>query len=195
MRLLQFLSIFLFFSACEPAPNEMAYDLKSGNKVFLRAVKESDKELANKQAIYLGKNYEKDAIAKNAPDVLNYLNQNNINADSLLDVEDQRMQIVSQYNISSTADAYEKIHIAFEGMPEISVVKPMLEDVMKRSNIEITNDNILKCANVLVVLRKDSKIGVTEMQILKHMYQNGRSSGMDYANQAAVSSFLIEKTQ
>lgn len=91
-------------------------------------------------------------------------------------------------------DAYEKIHIAFEGMPEIDKVKPLLETTMSRYNIIINNENVLKCANVLVALKNDSKVGVTEMDILKHMYQKG-SSNVDYATQAAISATHLEQTK
>lgn len=191
MKTFQVLTLILTFAACKPAPNELAYDLASGNKVLLRAIKESDTELANKQAIYLASNYGKDGLASLAPDVLVFLKEKNLNIDSLVFIEEARMKKIRDY---AEPDPYEKIHIAFEGMPEISELKPMLEDVMKRSNMEINNDNILKCANVLVVLRQNSKIGITEMQILKHMYQNG-SSNMDYATQSAMSSLILEKTK
>ena len=68
-------------------------------------------------------------------------------------------------------DPYEVIHIAFEGFPDKEDVQPMLEAVMKRYNMTVTNDNIIKVGNMLVTLRQDSKVGVTEMEILKHIYQ------------------------
>lgn len=79
-------------------------------------------------------------------------------------------------------------------MPDIDKVKPLLETTMTRYNIVINNDNVLKCANVLVVLKNDSKVGVIEMDILKHIYQTGSSSG-DYATQAAISATYLEQTK
>lgn len=91
-------------------------------------------------------------------------------------------------------DPYEVIHIAFEGFPDKEVVQPMLEEVMKRYNMAITNDNILKVGNMLIVLQKESKVGVTEMEILKHIYQKG-SSSITLPEQAAISSLLLEQSK
>ncbi len=44
---------------------------------------------------------------------------------------------------------------------------------------------------MLVVLRKSSAIGVTEMDILKHMYQN-KIPGTTIDKQAGLSSALLE---
>ena len=90
--------------------------------------------------------------------------------------------------------AYEMMETAFEGFPSESEIKPMMEDVMKTYNMQVTEENLLKVANMLVVLRKESKVGVTEMEILKHMYQNG-SSSISLAEQAAISSVLLETSK
>ncbi len=91
-------------------------------------------------------------------------------------------------------DPYEVIHVAFEGFPDKEVVQPMMEAVMKRYNMTITNDNILKVGNMLVVLKKESVVGVTEMDILKHIYQKG-SSSITLPEQAGISSVLLEQSK
>lgn len=91
-------------------------------------------------------------------------------------------------------DPYEVIHIAFEGFPDKEVVQPMMEAVMKRYNMTITNDNILKVGNMLVVLKQESKVGVTEMDILKHIYQKG-SASITLPEQAGISSVLLEQSK
>ncbi len=91
-------------------------------------------------------------------------------------------------------DPYEVIHIAFEGFPDKEVVQPMMEAVMKRYNMTITNDNILKVGNMLVVLKQESKVGVTEMDILKHIYQKG-SASVTLPEQAGISSTILEATK
>lgn len=91
-------------------------------------------------------------------------------------------------------DPYEVIHIAFEGFPDKEEVQPMLEAVMRRYDMPVTNDNILKVGNMLVVLRKESKVGVTEMEILKHIYQKG-SSSITLPEQAGISSVLLEQSK
>lgn len=47
---------------------------------------------------------------------------------------------------------------------------------------------------MLVALRKESAVGVTEMEILKHMYQNGDAS-KDIKMQAAESMLILEQTK
>jgi len=105
-------------------------------------------------------------------------------------------QSPSSSSTSSIADKdpYEVIHIAFEGFPDKEEVQPMLEAVMKRYGMTVTNDNIIKVGNMLVTLRQDSKVGVTEMEILKHIYQKG-SSSITLPEQAGVSSVLLEQSK
>lgn len=105
-------------------------------------------------------------------------------------------QSSSSSSSSSIADKdpYEVIHIAFEGFPDKEDVQPMLEAVMKRYNMTVTNDNIIKVGNMLVTLRQDSKVGVTEMEILKHIYQKG-SSSLTLPEQAGISSVLLEQSK
>lgn len=91
-------------------------------------------------------------------------------------------------------DHYKVIHMAFDGFPDKEDIQPMLEAVMKRYNIPTTNDNILKVGNILVVLRKESNVGVTEMEILKHIYQKG-SSAITLPEQAGISSVLLEQSK
>jgi hypothetical protein len=91
-------------------------------------------------------------------------------------------------------DPYEMMHHAFIGTPEIEDFKPMLDDVMERYKMPITDENALKVGNMLVALRKDSKVGVTEMDILKHIYQKG-SANISLAEQAGISAAELETTK
>lgn len=89
---------------------------------------------------------------------------------------------------------YEMMEVAFEGYPSREEIKPLLETVMTRYGFEITDKNLLRCASVLVTLRKESILGITEMDILKHMYQKG-SDGIDYPTQAAISFRILESSK
>lgn len=91
-------------------------------------------------------------------------------------------------------DPYQVIETTFDGNPEKEKVQPMLEAVMERYKMSVTNDNILRVSNMLFVLKKESKVGVTEMEILKHIYQKG-SSAIDLPTQAALSSSYLEQTK
>jgi len=91
----------------------------------------------------------------------------------------------------NTDEAYEAIHYAFEGMPDIEVVKPLLVEVMNQYKIVINNKNTLICSDVLIAMKHRSKVGVTEMEMLKHMYQHG-DRNIDFATQLAVSATYLE---
>lgn len=88
-------------------------------------------------------------------------------------------------------DPYYKICVVFVGQPKKQDVKSLLEAVMKKQNLIVTDENIIKAASCVLSLRKTSKIGLSEMQILKHMYRNSTSQ-LNFANQAAISFTLLE---
>lgn len=90
--------------------------------------------------------------------------------------------------------SYEIMESAFVDYPTESEIKPMMESVMKTYSMQITEDNLLKVANMLVSLRKNSKVGVTEMDILKHIYQN-KTSNVPLAEQAAISFTYLEMSK
>lgn len=83
--------------------------------------------------------------------------------------------------------------MVFTGRPDKEDIEPQLEAVMNLYNIPITDDNLLKIANMLYVLKKESKVGVTELQILKNIYQTGYT-GNTLEYQAALSATLLEHT-
>lgn len=88
-------------------------------------------------------------------------------------------------------DPYEKICFVFIGKPSKVKVQPLLEATMKKFNLSITDENVMKAASCVLSLRKTSAVGVTEMEILKHMYQKG-STKISFPNQAAISFTLLE---
>jgi len=96
--------------------------------------------------------------------------------------------------LTQQQDPYYIMSVAFVGRPKEDVIKPLMEAVMKRYQLSINRDNLLKCASALVSLRKESTIGVTEMQILKHMYQKGVSK-TTFPKQAALSASILELTK
>lgn len=180
--------------------------MQGGYKAFIEDTLNHKDSLAQEQALYLARNYGDDGISEYASGIKPWLIKKGIDYDSVhrkaiqdLNEEDSLRKQSAENSLHNgipgkADDAYQKIHIAFEGMPEIEKVKPLLDAVMERYNIVINNDNVLKCANVLVVMKNNSKVGVTEMDILKHMYQTGNSS-VDYATQAAISATYLEQTK
>jgi len=94
----------------------------------------------------------------------------------------------------SNRDAYEVMETVFEGRPEKKIVQPLMEAVLRRYYVQITNENVMKAANTLYVLKKESKVGVTEMEILRHMYQKG-IKGRTFDVQAAYSYTYLEENK
>lgn len=92
---------------------------------------------------------------------------------------------------SATASAYEIMEVVFEGVNDREEIKPLLEKVMSYHDMDISEENLMKCADILVALRKSSVVGVTEMDVLKNMYQHG-TKGLDFGSQAAVSFSVLE---
>lgn len=126
-------------------------------------------------------------------------NNSNKPTETTVDNSVERSISTSQEPNSSTSspsdkDAYEVIEGVFEGSPSKSQVQPMIEAVMNRYGMTITNEHTMNVANMLFVLKKESKVGVTEMEILKHIYQHG-SSSVTLPEQAAISSVYLEQNK
>lgn len=100
----------------------------------------------------------------------------------------------SQSEQKENPTAYEMMETAFEGYPSKSEIQPMIEAVMKRYDMTVTDESLQRVGNMLVVLRKESKVGVTEMEILKHIYQNGSTTNT-LPDQAAISFLYLESTK
>ncbi|WGQ09108.1 hypothetical protein QG516_21590 [Pedobacter gandavensis] len=94
----------------------------------------------------------------------------------------------------STEEGYEMLHVVFAGKPEIESIKRLLKVVMEKYGLEENFENINRTGSALLALREDSAIGVTEMEILKHMYQHGDPT-VKFPTQAGISSLYLEQTQ
>ena len=90
--------------------------------------------------------------------------------------------------------AYGMMEVAFEGNPSTSEIQPMMEEVMKNYKLEVNEENLQKVASMLVSLRKESKVAVTEMEILKNIYQKG-DRNVPLTTQAAISLMNLEQTK
>lgn len=90
--------------------------------------------------------------------------------------------------------AYEIMSVAFEGFPREKEIKPMMDEVLMRYGQPINDQSRIKFGDMLVLFRKNSLVGMTEMEILKHMYQRG-SSSRTLQDQAIFSAGLIETTK
>ena len=91
-------------------------------------------------------------------------------------------------------NAYGMMEVAFEGNPSTNEIQPMMEEVMKNYKLEVNEENLQKVASMLVSLRKESKVAVTEMEILKNIYQKG-DRNVPLTTQAAISLMNLEQTK
>lgn len=93
----------------------------------------------------------------------------------------------------SAEQGYEMLHVVFEGNPDRTAIKKLMTAVMTKYNIDENYENLNRCGSALLSMKKSSAIGVTEMQILKHMYQYG-DAVQTFPNQAAISATLLEQS-
>jgi hypothetical protein len=105
--------------------------------------------------------------------------------------EESKESLTEQEKIEQS---YGMMHTAFEGNPEIEEFKPMLDDVMTTYGYEINEKNLNAVGSALLELKKASKVGVTEMEILKHIYQKGTDK-ISFADQAGLSAATLELTK
>ena len=96
--------------------------------------------------------------------------------DKLIENSNPSSTMTSENSTSSEntqPSAYGMMEVAFEGNPSTSEIQPMMEEVMKNYKLEVNEENLQKVASMLVSLRKESKVAVTEIEILKNIYQKG----------------------
>jgi hypothetical protein len=118
----------------------------------------------------------------------------NLSFDSMKNDITNNISTVASEAPTDGKDAYEIMHVAFVGSPDIESIRPMLESVMETYGFIKTDDNRLKIGNMLVTLRQSSAVGVTEMDILKHIYQYG-SNAITLPEQAGLSATLLETSK
>ena len=102
---------------------------------------------------------------------------------------------LGNYPVSSepTIGTYDTIASAFKGNPKAENVKQLIDTVLKQCNMEVTRDNVTHFAKKLVEKRKANKGGMTEMNILKEMYQHGTSA--DLATRLGTAATKLEQTK
>lgn len=93
--------------------------------------------------------------------------------------------------LESEVDPYIMMNSVFYGSPKIENIKALMEPVIERYKLPKNDDTRLRVSSVLLELRKSSETGVTEMQILTHIYLYG-SDMITFPEQAALSSTLLE---
>jgi len=89
--------------------------------------------------------------------------------------------------------ALEKMEIAFIGNPSKEEIKDKLDLALELYKTEITEENYSRAGSTLVALRKESKTGVTEMEILEYMIDSHVDNvNMSFPNMAGISFAALE---
>jgi hypothetical protein len=95
---------------------------------------------------------------------------------------------------SEANNPYHMMHVVFKGSPEQDQIQALVESIMDMYKMPKTDETALKIGNVATTLSKKSATGFTEMELLKHVYQQG-SSLLTFADQAAQSSVVLDKSR
>ena len=100
-------------------------------------------------------------------------------------------------NTVTCSDAtWNKVQDMFQGRPAVDDFKTKLTETMQRYGLKVDDENVMNSATQLTDLSKQSKKGVTEMQILNHMHLNGYpATSVDFSKQAAISAQVMEANQ
>lgn len=97
-----------------------------------------------------------------------------------------------KYTKSKTVeDAYDICEVAFVGKPERREMQVYIESVLNRYNMSIEYDNILKLGNALVELRKQNKVGITEMRLLRYLNESP-IKGLQLGQELGYAATLLE---
>lgn len=121
-------------------------------------------------------------------------NQNNASEaqQDLISTNDEPDQTSDIVDTGKSADeAFEMLPVVFEGNPSLESVKKLLSAAMDKYHLEVNYENINRCGSAVLSLREASAVGVTEMELLKHMYQQGDES-LSFPNHAGVSATILE---
>jgi 16S rRNA C1402 N4-methylase RsmH len=103
----------------------------------------------------------------------------------------EKKKPASRQNNIAQKSAYKKMEIAFVGKPRESEIKPILDKIIIFHGAELNENNRERSASVLITLRKSSKNGITEMDILRQMNADGVNQ-FSFPEQAAISFTLLE---
>jgi len=106
----------------------------------------------------------------------------------------QNTSAISTFKSGSLEDGYEILHLIFQDQPDIESIKKLADPVLTQHGLDISYKNLETLGSALLGLRQRSAVGVTEMEILKHMYQNG-SHDNDFLKQVAISAFYLEQNK
>ncbi|MBN1915681.1 hypothetical protein JW796_01630 [Candidatus Dojkabacteria bacterium] len=89
--------------------------------------------------------------------------------------------------------ALEMMEVAFEGGYSQSEIKEKLDEAMTLYALEINEENYSKAGSALIALRKESKTGVTEMDILDFMIEMyAEDVNMSFPDAAGLAAGMLE---
>jgi uncharacterized phage-associated protein len=95
---------------------------------------------------------------------------------------------------SNNTTPYEQFHVVFSGNPSVEEIQNLMDAIIDQYGMENTDKLKHQIASALLSMRNESAIGVTEMDIMKYMYQNPKLD-KPLPNAIAEASFILEKTK
>lgn len=89
-------------------------------------------------------------------------------------------------------DPYEMMSSVFIGNPSIAEIRPIVEGILKKYNLPLTDEYRLKVGSMALSLRKQDNGRVPEMQLLRHILTYG-SDKISLPDQAGYSYVTLLK--
>lgn len=126
--------------------------------------------------------------------------ENNESKQEAVQVEATKVEEKSVAQTKSSETIVEKATVTtlmsrvFEGRHPEETIKAKMDSAMTLHNLPINDLNYNKSASTLVTLKRESKKGVTEMDILNHMLESTKgTTTISFDDQARISAALLEK--
>lgn len=114
-------------------------------------------------------------------------------SDNFSNIQPKSLYLTSVlYEILENADPYEMMSSVFVGNPSIAEIRPIVEGILKKYNLPLTDEYRLKVGSMALELRKKDNGRVTEMQLLRHILTYG-SNKISLPNQAGYSYVILLK--
>lgn len=89
--------------------------------------------------------------------------------------------------------AYEQFHDVFRGSPEVQDIQNLMDAILDQYQMEKNELNKQKFGSALLKMQQISPTGITEMEIMKYMYQHPDTS-LSLPTAIATATAILEQT-
>ena len=93
---------------------------------------------------------------------------------------------------SDSVPVYEQFQTVFKGNPRAEEIQKLMDAIIEQYGMENTDKLKNQIASALLGMSNDSAVGVTEMDIMKYMYQNPQLA-KPLPTAIAEAAFILEK--